>query len=268
MKATYDLIGLNYNASRKADPQIFDRLLSHLSPSPQGLYLDIGCGTGNYTKEFAKRDYRFIGVDPSRAMLDVAEAETSNVTWQLGSAETISLPAESIDGVIATLTMHHWQNLEAGFKRLSDVLKPGGKLVIFTSHPAQMKGYWLCHYFPEMMKHSMLQMPAFELIEQLLSESGLTIATTEKYFVHSNLQDLFLYSGKHDPRRYLDPNFRRGISSFSSLANKIEVNKGLQKLQADIESGQIDKIISKYENNLGDYLFISAKKHYDSIPGA
>jgi len=260
MNATYDLIGLNYNASRKADPQIFERLLYHLSPATNGLYLDIGCGTGNYTKEFAKRDYQFIGVDPSITMLSVANAKTSNVTWQQGTAETISLPSETIDGVIATLTIHHWENLEQGFKRLSEVLKPDGKIVIFTSDPAQMKGYWLCHYFPEMMENSAAQMPTLELIEQVLLKCGLTLVTTEKYFIDPKLQDLFLYSGKHHPGRYLDPDFRRGISSFSSLANETEVKEGLLQLEADIESGQIDKIISKFENNLGDYLFISVKK--------
>ena len=34
--------------------------------------VDLGCGTGIITLEFARRGYRMIGVDPSPAMLKVA----------------------------------------------------------------------------------------------------------------------------------------------------------------------------------------------------
>ena len=85
--------------------------------------------------------------------------------------------------------------------------------------------------------------------------------STEKYFVRESLQDLFLYSGKHAPDRYLDAKMRWGISSFSALANRREVQEGLKRLEMDIKSGEIFDIIDSYENDAGDYLYVTAKKH-------
>lgn len=55
MKAKYDHIGINYNTTRKADRYLTEKLCEYLNPKLNGLYLDIGCGTGNYTNEFQKK---------------------------------------------------------------------------------------------------------------------------------------------------------------------------------------------------------------------
>ena len=83
---------------------------------------------------------------------------------------------------------------------------------------------------------------------------------TEKYFIQPDLQDHFLYVGKHRPRLYMDAQIRQGISSFSALANQAEVRVGLQQLEEDITSGVVQQHIEAYENDLGDYLFIVAEK--------
>ncbi len=71
---------------------------------------------------------------------------------------------------------------------------------------------------------------------------------------------MFLYCGKQNPKLYLNPAIRHGISSFSSLANKNEVEKGLIKLEHDITNKSIQDVINTYKNDLGDYLFIVGKK--------
>ncbi len=260
MKEKYDIIGVNYNLTRKADPYLYKRLHFLLNPQIKGTYLDIGCGTGNYTAKFAQEGYQFIGIDPSLEMLEKAKSKNTSVRWRIGKAEKIDLPSHSVDGIIASLTLHHWESLDKGFEELNRVLKPGGSMVIFTSTPAQMKGYWLNHYFPKMMKDSGDQMPSYDFIESNLKANNLAIANTEKYFIQPDLQDLFLYSGKHNPKLYFEPKVRHGISSFSSLANTKEVEKGLQDLKKDIESGEMEGIIKKYENSMGDYLFLTIKK--------
>lgn len=69
---------------------------------------------------------------------------------------------------------------------------------------------------------------------------------------------------KADPllcsRMYLDPSVRNGISSFSMLANQPEVEKGLTKLNIDINSGAINEIIQNAQTDKGDYCFIVAEK--------
>src|SRR5690606_33495093 len=79
----FDKIGIGYNSTRKADPFLADKLLEHLNPEKAGTYLDIGCGTGNYTSELEKRGFKLIGIDPSENMLEVARRTNSNIDWRI-----------------------------------------------------------------------------------------------------------------------------------------------------------------------------------------
>src|SRR5690606_24660548 len=117
------------------------------------------------------------------------------------------------------------------------------RIVIFTSTPKQMEGYWLNHYFPGMLRDSIDQMPSLESVESAMIKSNLEITKIEKYFIDPNLEDKFLYCGKHNPETYFDEQVRNGISSFSSLANHSEVRQGLVRLRSDIDSGKINEII-------------------------
>jgi ubiquinone/menaquinone biosynthesis C-methylase UbiE len=261
MAAKYDYIGKTYNATRRADPFLFGRMLHHLNPRREGNYLDIGCGTGNYTIEFDKKGFRFTGVDPSLEMLTKARLRSSRIEWVEGSAEEISFKRDTFDGIIASLTLHHWKNLQKGFSQLHSLLKPGGSMVIFTATPEQMEGYWLTHYFPKMLRDSAVLMPAMHTLENIFTAVGFTIKLSEPYFIQRDLQDLFLYSGKHEPERYLDPVFRSGISSFADVARSEEIKKGLKLLKEDIDSGTIAEVMNSYENDAGDYLFLKVKKN-------
>ena len=258
--ARYDKIGKTYNQTRKADPYITSRLLHHLNPTLNGTYLDIGCGSGNYTNEFKKKGYNFIGIDPSEEMLGKARQKNPNIEWRIGTAETLELPKHSIDGVLATLTIHHWQDLNKSFRNISHAMKPEASFVILTATPEQMDHYWLRHYFPKMIHDSKQLMPSLEMFSEAMKKSAVQLYTTEKYEVQSDLQDLFLNAGKSNPSLYLQPEVRAGISSFAAVAHKAEVDKGLKKLKKDIEQGTITEVIASYENKLGDYLFIVGKK--------
>ncbi|MFT4678184.1 MAG: ubiquinone/menaquinone biosynthesis C-methylase UbiE [Flavobacteriales bacterium] len=260
MEAKYDKIGQHYNTTRKADRALLARIIAHLDPMPIGQYLDLGCGTGNYTIELHKKGIHLTGVDPSNEMLKIASDKSSEINWQLGCAEAIPAEDESFDGCLAKLTIHHWSDLESGFKEVNRVLKPGGRMVVFTSTPSQMKGYWLNHYFPQMLEDSMEQMPAFDKIQKAIERSSLRYDYRERYLIQPDLQDQFLYAGKHNPSLYLDDQVRRGISSFSSLANAKEVQEGLINLRLDIESGNVHDVIRHYENARGDYLYVVAVK--------
>ena len=95
-----------------------------------------------------------------------------------------------------------------------------------------------------------------EEVEKAMTENGLMIAKTDKYFVQPDLQDKFLSCGKQNPEMYFDKDIRKGISSFASLANRQEVEKGLRTLREDITSGKFSEIADQYENDLGDYLYV------------
>ncbi len=258
--AIYNIIGIEYNETRRADEFLTMRFRDFLSPTENENYLDAGCGTGNYTCALASGDYQFYGVDPSETMLEKARQRNFNVIWQNGRTENLPFENEFFGGALASLTIHYWENPEKAFGEIYRVLKLNGRFVLFTSFPEQMRGYWLNHYFPKMMIDSINQMPAFAKVEDALKRAGFAIENTENYFVRDDLQDHFLYCGKHRPELYLREEIRKGISSFSSLANKNETEKGLRELANDIETKKISKVIEDYQNDRGDYIFIVANK--------
>lgn len=261
----YNKIGLTYNSTRQADPYLMERmyllLCLHQADRRNKEYLDIGCGTGNYTVALAqKKGLKFTGVDPSEVMLKEARAKSKEINWMQGTAENIPVKDGAFAGAIAILTTHHWQDIGKGFKELYRVLQPGSKLVIFTSPPEQMYSYWLNHYFERIIKASSANMLTLEAMGSLGTKAGFNFVQVENYFVKPDLKDLFLQSGKHDPEIYFREEIRKGISSFAALANKEEVEKGLIQLRIDIDSGKFEEIKKQYESDKGDYCFVVFEK--------
>lgn len=255
MKALYDSIGDDYDATRRPDPFLVSRLLYHLQPQPQRAYADFGCGTGNYTIVLHRQGVQIMGIDVSRHMLTQARAKESQINWMRAEVARLPFGEGDLAGGMAILTVHHWKDLDAGFAEISRVIR-GGIMVLFTSLPRQMRGYWLNHYFPVMMERSMQQMPTLETLSRAFDLAGLQMVAKEKYFIEPDLQDKFLYCGKLNPSFYLDEQHRRGISSFRRLCPPQELLNGLDKLQQDISSGRIEEVCRQYENHEGDYLFI------------
>lgn len=260
MDVKYDQIGVNYNVTRRADYNLTKSLYRHLDASENGTYLDIGCGTGNYTIALQQKGLSFVGIDPSERMLNEARQKSDQITWQKGRAMNTGLESESIDGIVACLTVHHWDELVAGFQELHRVLKPEGKIVIFTSTPRQMASYWLNHYFPSMMKKAICQMPSLEELRHAMNLVGLSVADVETYEVKTDLEDLFLYSGKHKPELYFNDQVRQGISSFATLANEEEVKAGLKEMRRNMDRGELGGITRSYLHDMGDYLFVVGQK--------
>lgn len=258
----YDNIGTNYNITRKADSFIVSRLnhyLEHIN-LPKSKLIDVGCGTGNYTIELALKGLNVTGVDPSEIMLQEARKKCDMVTWLTGSAENLPFSPSTFDAALCTLTIHHWQDLEKGFKNIYSVLKEKGKCLIFTSTKEQMTHYWLNEYFPEMMNKSVAAMPSYQVILNATRTNGFKIIETEKYFIQDDLQDLFLYSGKNKPQLYFNDEIRKGISSFANFSKHNEVQQGLSKLQADLSTNNFDDVKKNYNDTLGDYIFILLSK--------
>ena len=95
----YDLIGQNYNETRKADAFIVSRILDLLDCEKSDKILDVGCGTGNYTIEISKNDFEIVGIEPSEKMLSEAKTKNQKINWVQGVAENIPFENESFDVV-------------------------------------------------------------------------------------------------------------------------------------------------------------------------
>jgi SAM-dependent methyltransferase len=259
MQALYDAIGTGYGRTRRADPGISASLASHLQLQPDGDYLDLACGSGNYTLALAARRGRWIGLDESATMLAQARQRASHVGWVRGDARALPLPDSCVDGVICTLALHHFGTLEAPLAELRRVLRPGGRLVVFTAFAEQMQHYWLAHYFPRMLADSAAKMLARAAVESALRGAGFARCELQPFHVDAGLQDLFLYAGKQRPALYLDAAVRANISSFATLCSADELAAGLAALRADLDSGSWAARVPQGNSADGDYAFVIAR---------
>lgn len=258
MPPLYDSLGTTYARTRCADSAIVEALAREMHLTAAGAYLDLACGTGNYKVALSALGGVWSGVDASEVMLAQARGKSSSIAWRLASADSLPFSSATFDGAICTLAIHHFPALEPSFTEVRRTLR-SGSFVIFTGLAEQMRHYWLCHYFPEMMARSIEKMPSESMIRRALSLAGFKSTAVAPFFVTHELQDQFLYSGKHRPELYLNSAVRANISSFASLAATAEVQEGLAQLTADLQSGAFASVKARYVTELGDYAYVTAR---------
>ena len=90
-------------------------------PPPPAAVLEIGCGAlGGFVPALRDAGHRVVGVDP-----DAPEGpDYRRVEFERCQ------PPWPVDGVVASLALHHVADLDQALDRLRDLLVPGGRLVV------------------------------------------------------------------------------------------------------------------------------------------
>jgi SAM-dependent methyltransferase len=116
------------------------RLLLGLSPG-DGV-LDVACGPGNFTRDFARSvgpDGLVVGMDVSETMLTRATRDTTEAglsdraAYVRGDASELPFLDSSFDGVCCFAALHLFADPMRALDRMTAVLTPGGRIAIFTS---------------------------------------------------------------------------------------------------------------------------------------
>jgi SAM-dependent methyltransferase len=119
------------------------RLAHGLVPSPQWI-LDVGCGTARLLRQ-ARQHYpqaELVGLDPAWQMLATASAHAPAelpIRCVHAAAEHLPFTHDTFDLVLATLSVRHWSDPDAGIAQIARVLTPGGVLVIADVFPARRR---------------------------------------------------------------------------------------------------------------------------------
>jgi SAM-dependent methyltransferase len=115
------------------------RLLLGLTPG-DGV-LDVACGPGNFTRDFAKvvgEDGLAVGIDASTTMLDRAvrdtpAAEFPAAAYIRGNAVDLPFRDHSFDAVCCFAALHFFDDPFRALDHMTRVLTPGGRIAILTS---------------------------------------------------------------------------------------------------------------------------------------
>lgn len=114
--------------------------------------LDVGCGAGHYTAELLARGARVTGIDGSATLLDHAHDRVDHrAILRLHDLERpLDFAADdSFDGIVCALVIHHITNRRQLLGEMRRVLRPGGWLVMSTSHPTSDWRHFGGSYFDE-----------------------------------------------------------------------------------------------------------------------
>lgn len=139
----YDKLTLNISYKERA--QYFDKLVS-VHNGKRGILLDLACGTGSLSEEFAKMGYDVIGVDGSETMLNEAldKKFDSGLPIQYLCQDMRKLDMfGTIDVTICALdSLNHLNSLDdiqKTFERVSLFCEPGGLFIFDMNMPYKHK---------------------------------------------------------------------------------------------------------------------------------
>lgn len=224
-EVTYDRIGLGYSAVRQPEPRIAARLEAALGEART--VLNVGAGTGSY--EPRNRDVT--AVEPSREMIAQRPPDAAPVVE--GVAESLPFDDGGFDAAMAIITIHHWSDVRAGLAEMVRVARE--RVILLTFDPAPAEKLWLVRdYFPGALEyHAKAMPPIAELVATLPN------ASVEAIPVPSNCADGFFIGIWDRPEMHLDPDVRRASSCWHQMP-PTEIEPGLARLSADLESGRWD----------------------------
>jgi len=218
-KAAYDTLGQTYAQTRREDPRIRDAIWSAIGDART--VVNVGAGAGNY-----EPPQTLLAVEPSMVM--IAQRPPELAPAAVTTAERIPLPDKSVDVALASLTVHHWSNLEASFAEIRRVAR---KVVIFTWDHEATRSFWLGDYIPAIFEFDQrIEVPISWLCETLGTADVRVVP------VPHDCTDGFLGAFWRRPEMYLDPVIRAGISTLSRI-DQGAVKAGLELLLEDLQSG-------------------------------
>jgi SAM-dependent methyltransferase len=106
-------------------------------PPPPASLLEVGCGKGDLARELDAAGYAVVAIDP--------EAPSGRI-FRVVKLEDFD-GAGPFDAVIASLSLHHIEDLGAGVDRIAELLEPGGLLVLNEWDRGRFQGRTARWYF-------------------------------------------------------------------------------------------------------------------------
>ncbi|AMM20113.1 hypothetical protein AX769_07970 [Frondihabitans sp. PAMC 28766] len=111
----------------KGRPSYPAEAVEWLLPAGATRVVDVGAGTGKFTRLLVSRGLHVTAIEPSEGMRDELIRSVPEAQVLPGSAERLPIDGESVDAVIAAQAWH-WVDPVRAVPEVARVLKPGGTL--------------------------------------------------------------------------------------------------------------------------------------------
>jgi len=111
-------------------------MIRHLGLHAASHVLEAGSGPGTALPDLAEvigRDGRIIGIDPTRALVEIARARAAeagvlHVSYSVGDIRQIDLPDHSVDAAFCDKILTHVSPIPRAVAELARVTRPGGRV--------------------------------------------------------------------------------------------------------------------------------------------
>ena len=93
------------------------------------IVLELGCGTGYFTRELTRTGADIIAIDISPELLEIARLNCSapNTRYQIQNASALSYSDATFDSIVGSSILHHLE-IEQALAEIYRVLKPDGSI--------------------------------------------------------------------------------------------------------------------------------------------
>ena len=103
----------------------FSLLLSMLCPAPGASLLDVGCGTGWFSRRFAAHGLQVTGIDPDPAALAYARSQGGELNWMEASATALPFADNSFDYCVAVTSLCFINDVQQAVQEMWRVSRHG-----------------------------------------------------------------------------------------------------------------------------------------------
>jgi SAM-dependent methyltransferase len=138
-----------YKVARPGYPEaLIEDVVSYADLKQSDYILEVGCGTGQATKGFAKRGFPIVAMDPGPRMLRVARDELagfSNVEFVETTFEAWPANRGAFRLIVAAQSWH-WVSPEMRFAKAAEALSPNGSLAVFGHVPVGLRAELLAQF--------------------------------------------------------------------------------------------------------------------------
>jgi SAM-dependent methyltransferase len=170
---------------------ILEKLLLTDTPPPAAV-LDLCCGTGHLAEALSQRGYSVTGVDGSEAMLAYARENAPNSSFHLADARSFELN-QTFDLALSTYdSLNHvleLDGLRSVFRRVHQVLKPGGRFLFDLNTEAGYMANWKPERAWPMVAddHLLAVKPSYKAETRIATFEATMFRLTEDRWVRSDL---------------------------------------------------------------------------------